>query len=389
MELRKLTQVIIASSLVSFLASPAMADDPAPAAIEFSGYIDVYSQHSPQGHMPAPPNTGPSYLEGRAFDALNDQVVLNMVELSAKRKVDEVTFRLDLAFGEMVDVLAGSGTMTDGRPSPTNFWESTRNITQAFLAYTPKQLPNLTVMAGKFYAMLGFETTKAKDNWQYSRSLSFNYAIPYWHEGLSVQYAWVPDKFSSTIQLLNAWDGRTSAETNKSPTLCLNLNTTPATGLTANYNFISGIETGAADSRRQVHEVNISYAILPEVSVAADYVLGSQEHAIAADQSRANWNSVAFYAKYSPTSWYVFSPRYEIFDDSDKGFALSGYSNTGGLRQKIQALTVANNFAISEGLEARLEFRQDKSNKDSFFKDKAGQGINHQDSYTLALLYSF
>jgi hypothetical protein len=385
---RKIKPCALISATLIGINTFALAEDKAPPPFEFNGYVDFYYQNSTQAHRPLSPATGPSYLEGRVFDNLNDEMVLNMAEISVKRKVGEVSFRMDLAFGQMVDALAGSGTLANGQPASANSQEPSRNITQAIVTYTPVKIPNLTVTAGKFYALIGYETTKAKDNWQYSRSLSFNYAIPYWHEGLSLQYGFVPDKFSAMVQVVNAWDGRISSESNKSPTFCFNLNTTPVADLAVNYNFMSGTESSDAYATRQLHELNAAYTISSKVSVAADYVMGSQKHAISADNSSAKWNTVAFYVKYNPVSWYTLSPRYEIFDDTDKGYALSGFNSAGGTKQKIKSFTVANNFMIADGLEGRLEYRTDKSNSSGFYKDRAGQNTDHQDSYTAAVLYS-
>jgi hypothetical protein len=203
-----------------------------------------------------------------------------------------------------------------------------------------------------------------------------------------MQYGVIPDKFSAMVQIVNAWDGRISSESNKSPTFCFNLNSTPNGDLVANYNFMTGAEGSDAKAIRQLHEINIAYKINSKVSVAADYVLGNQKRAISTDNSSAKWNTQAFYIKYNPISWYTLSPRYEIFDDTDKGFALSGFSSAGGTKQKIQSLTIANNFVVAEGLEGRLEYRTDKSTQSGFYKDRVGQNTDHQDSYTAALLYS-
>lgn len=379
--------IYLAPSICALMLSlNVAAAESAPSPFEFSGYLDVYYQNSPEAHDPTAPATGPAYLEGRVFDAHSNQVTLNMVELSAKRKVGDVAFRVDLAFGHMVDALAGSGTLSNGQPAAANAQEPTRNITQAFVAYSPASVPNLTITAGKFYTHMGYEVTRAKDNWQYSRSLTFNYAIPFWHEGLSANYAFVPGKFGATIYLLNAWDGRVSTEANKSATLGANLNATPIDGLTANYNYIGGVET--VRDRREAHELNVAYAVSPQVSVAADYVMGSHEKAVNTNTDDAKWSGLAFYVKYSPMSWYTLSPRYEIFNDAD-GYLLGTHSNTPATKHKITSITIANNFTLHDGLEARLEYRSDKSNADGYFKNSSGSNSDKQDSYTAALLYSF
>jgi hypothetical protein len=228
--------------------------------------------------------------------------------------------------------------------------------------------------------------TKAKDNWQYSRSYTYNYGIPFWHEGISGAYTIVPDKFVGTLYLLNAWDGRVSQEQNKSSTVGASLNFTGIDGIAANYNYIGGAE-GADQSLREAHEVNLTYTVNPVIALAMDYVLGSQKNIPTIGD--AKWNGLTVYLKAALTSFYSISPRYEVFDDSDKGFAVAGGLSAVGTKQKITAWTLTNNFNLGDGLEARVELRSDKSDSNLFFKDKDGSTTDHQETYTGALLYSF
>jgi hypothetical protein len=290
----------------------------------------------------------------------------------------------------MVDQLSGGGsqsvTGSGSGQNPTNTAanEPTRNLTQATVAYSASD--RLIIMAGKFYTHMGFEVTKAKDNWQYSRSYTFNYGIPFWHEGISGAYAVVPDKFSTTIYLLNAWDGRISQEQNQSTTVGLNLNYTGVQDLIANYNYLGGGES-ADKSRREVHEVNLSYTVSPTLSLAADYVAGMQKDIPTTGE--AKWSGLAFYLKFAVNGIYTISPRYEIFDDSDSGFAIAGGLSSPGTKQKISSWTLSNNFNLGDGLEARIEMRSDKSDSNLFFKDKAGGSTDQQNSYAAAFLYTF
>lgn len=187
-----------------------------------------------------------------------------------------------------------------------------------------------------------------------SRSYTFNYGIPFWHEGISGAYAVVPDKFSTTIYLLNAWDGRISQEQNQSTTVGLNLNYTGVQDLIANYNYLGGGES-ADKSRREVHEVNLSYTVSPTLSLAADYVAGMQKDIPTTGE--AKWSGLAFYLKFAVNGIYTISPRYEIFDDSDSGFAIAGGLSSPGTKQKISSWTLSNNFNLGDGLEARIEMR--------------------------------
>lgn len=384
----KVLRNVFLSSIVLASMNKALAQT--TSNIEWNGYFDFYYQSSPQGHaaIPATP-AGPDVLEGRYFDRHVNQMTLNMAEISLKKKLNKVSFRADIAMGEMVDQLSGGGsqsvTGSGGGQNPTNAAanEPTRNITQATLTYAATD--RLSITAGKFYSPVGLEGTKAKDNWQYSRSYIYNYG-PFWHEGVFGTYRIVPDKFSFTLHVVNGWDGRISQEQNKAASVGGNLNFTAVEGLTVNYNFMSGAESTDA-SRREAHELNFTYNLNPTISLAVDYLYGVQKNIPVVGDAR--WSGLALYLKTMINDLYTISPRYEIFDDSDKGFVVAGGFSAVSTKQKITSWTLANNFNLGDGLEARFELRADKSDSNLFFKDKDGTGIDHQESYTAALLYSF
>lgn len=353
--------------------------------VEWSGYFDLYYQNSPQGHVASPaPLAGPNVIEGSYFNRHANQITLNMAEISLKKKIGKVTFKADVALGEMVDQLSGGGSQSVTATNPTNAAanESTRNLTQATITYAATD--RVSVTAGKFYTHMGLEVTKAKDNWQYTRGYTFNYGIPFWHEGVSGAFTIVPDKFVSTVYLLNSWDGRIAQEQNKSATVGVNLNFTGIEGVNANYNYIGGAET-TDSNRREVHELNATYVVNPTISVAVDYIVGTQKMTT----DTAKWNALTLNLKAVVNSFYSISPRYELFDDSNNGFAIAGGLSAVGAKQKITSWTLANNFNLGDGLETRLELRTDKSNSNLFFKDKDGGTTDHQESYLVGLLYSF
>ncbi len=376
--------------LITLLILPciqAFAQEKTNSELKWQGYLDFYYQSSPQAHRVTSTTTnGPEVIEGRYFDRHINQMTLNMAELSLQKTTGRTNFRIDLAAGEMVDQLSGGSSQAATALTPTNpaANEPTRNITQAIISYKLKD--DLTLSAGKFYTHMGLEVTKAKDNWQYSRSYTYNYGIPFWHEGLSLNYLVIPEKFSTTLYVLNAWDGRISQEQNKSTTLGANLNYTGFKDLTLNYNFIGGAESNS-DGQRQVHELNVTYAISDKYAVAFDGIFGEQQKAPTV--GNAKWNALAIYLKAKISNIYTFSPRYEVFDDSDQGFAVSGGLTAVGVKQKITSVTLANNFTLDDGLEARLELRSDKSDSNSYFLNKDHSASDHQESYAVALLYSF
>lgn len=337
---------------------------------EWKGALDFYYQHSPQAHNS--PSPGPQILEGRYFDKYAEQLTLSMAELALKATRQKTQIRMDLAFGEMIDELSGGAAAN---------LEGTRHLTQAFLAY--QMTDRLKVSLGKFYSYLGQEVVKAQDNWQYSRSYLFNYGIPFWHEGLAINYVFIPEKLNGALYVLNGWDGRISQQNNNQVSVGINLAYTGVENLTVNYNFLTGAE-GSAGGTRQVHELNGTYHLSARWSFGFDGLYGRQSQV---NDEEVSWSAVVFYVKAQITPSYILSPRFELYDDAD-GFSVSGGLVAPGVKQKITAVTLTNSFMVEPGFEVRLELRSDRSNTDQYFKSKDGNATDHQESATLAVLYS-
>ena len=384
-------KILAITAISSLVATASWAQDASSNAssspIELSGYFDFYYQAGPQAHAalttPAP-TSGPRMVEGRSFDRVADQLTLNMIELSAKKKVGKVAYRLDAAFGEMVDVLAGNGptlgAMGTNSPNPAAN-EPTRNITQATIAYTAAE--GLTITAGKFYSPMGYETTKAKDNLQYSRSLTYNFGVPFWHQGLNVAYEAIPKKFTATAYVVNGWDGRLASQTSRTPALGLAVNATPIDPLVLNLVYLEAPESGAGSGRRSAAEFNATYNFTAQYALAADGVWGTWKSP--SGGTDAKWNGITLYGK-AQFGVYTLSPRFEIYDDSDSGLTMAVGT---AVKQKITAVTISNNFDLGDGFEGRVEYRTDKSDSNVYFKNSDGTATDKQDTYTVALLYSF
>ena len=84
-------------------------------------------------------------------------------------------------------------------------------IEQAFLSLKPPKAKGFELDFGKFVTSAGAEVIEAKDNWNYSRSLLFAWAIPYWHFGLRTS---MPVSKIDTIgvQVVNGWNNVTSEQ---------------------------------------------------------------------------------------------------------------------------------------------------------------------------------
>ncbi len=63
----------------------------------------------------------------------------------------------------------------------------------------------LTLTFGKFVTPNGAEVIESNKDWNYSRGLLFNYAIPFYHFGLSAAYTF-NDKYTLTGYVVNGWN---------------------------------------------------------------------------------------------------------------------------------------------------------------------------------------
>src|SRR5207253_11230538 len=103
-------------------------------------------------------------------------------------------FRVDLDFGPVTE------TVHAAEPGGLEFL---KNIEQAYGSYLFGK--KLQVDVGKFVTPAGAEVIEAKDNWNYSRSLLFALAIPYYHFGTRVTYT-ANDKWSLAGIVVNGWN---------------------------------------------------------------------------------------------------------------------------------------------------------------------------------------
>ena len=66
------------------------------------------------------------------------------------------------------------------------------------------------------------------------------------------------------------------------------------------------------------------------ITLATDYVLGTQKNIPSVGDTK--WSGLSIYMKAALNSVYSISPRYEIFDDSDNGFAIAGGLSATGIK---------------------------------------------------------
>jgi hypothetical protein len=339
------------SALLSFFRS-----------IELSGFIDGYYSYNFNK-----PGTGKAGVE-RTFDIYHNSFSLSMAELALEKKPTSDSrggFRLDLDYGQ---------TQTLVNAAEPGDKTVLQNIGQAYVSYLMPAGSGLQFDFGKFVTPLGYETIKAKDNWNYSRGLLFTNAIPFYHMGVRATYN-VNNNFSLAGYLVNGWNDVVDNNTGKTGAVQVTVKPTGALAIIETYIF-GPEQAGENQDKRWVSDTVATFTVTPQFSLAGNYDYGQDKETGA----KVKWQGIAGYARIQPTSWFALSPRAEFYNDT-QGFTL-------GMAQKIKEITVTGELKSKDGFLFRMEYRRDFSDIPFFLKNASTQ-VKNQNTFTAAVIYAF
>ncbi len=345
---------------------------PSPAAAQDAGFLEFFRNTELFGSVDFfytysgnEPETG-SIVPLGVFSGEHNQLSLALAEVGLSKGAtsdDRVGFRVDLDFGPVAD------TVNSFEPGGDTF----RNIQQAYISYLAPVGSGLTVDVGRYVTQHGAEVIEAQDNWNYSRSILFGFAIPFYHTGIRLNYA-VNDMFSFGGTISNGWNN--SVENNSGKTYSLMATITPLPALTIIQNYMGGPEqTGSSDDWRHLYDATVIYDVSDMLSVMANYDYGHESFGPA----DVSWQGIALYAKAQVNPTLALIPRFEYYNDSD-GF-------TTGAAQKVKELTLTADVTQMNGLIMRLEYRRDWSDVD-FFEESSGP-TDSQNLFTVGFVYAF
>ena len=279
--------------------SPPAPSEPPP--IELSGSLDVYSGYNFNG-------TNSGLNEMRAFDTQDGGFALNYAELVIARNRGPVGFRLDAGFGSASDALylADPSSKTDS--------SNARWLSHLQQAYIEAKLPhNVTIDGGKFVTMHGFEVIETKDNWNYSRSLLFSFAIPFLHTGFRA--TWAPkDEVSLGAAWVNGWNS-TIEDGSKMQTGCLMGMYKPRSSVQIVLNYMFGEDHPVSSppaplTFRNLVDGTVTWTPTDKLSLAVN---GDYGHDAA--MNGVDWEGVAGYARYQIKSYAATAARFEYLAD--------------------------------------------------------------------------
>jgi hypothetical protein len=327
---------------------------------EISGFVDGYYGYN--FNTPVTRKAGPE----RTFDVFHNSFSLNLAELSfAKVPTADSRggFRLDLDYGPTQDIVNAT------EPLGT---QALNNVGQGYLSYQADVGKGLQIDFGKFVTPLGYEVIKTKDNWNYSRSLLFTLAIPFYHMGFRATYN-VNDKIALAGFVVNGWNNARTVIDRK--TVIGQVILKPTSAFSVSETYIGGPQLPNTHTWRHVADTVATYNLNSKVSLAGNYDYGTDKQSGAV----VRWQGVAGYGRYQANNWFALAPRWEFYSDP-QGF-------TSGAAQDLKEFTITSEFKHKDGVIARLEYRYDYSDIPFYLKDN--RFSTHQNTFTVGLIYAF
>jgi Putative beta-barrel porin-2, OmpL-like. bbp2 len=354
----------------SAAAAPPPAKDPPTwsiGPIDFSGAIDGY--YNWNFNHPAS-RENPGFYN---FAIPTNQFDLSLAKLDLSHSPDPVGFEFDFGYGETMKIVNSSDN--DG--------QFNQYVEQAYVSYKPKQLKGLELDFGKFVTSAGAEVIESYTNWNYSRSLLFALAIPYYHFGLRTSFP-VGSHFTGGFQVINGWNNVVDNNTGKTIGVTGALNYSKASWF---INYYAGPENAGTNvGWRHLFDTTLLLTPSGKFNAYINYDYGQNRNAIGdvvdgfVTGDLQHWQGVAVALHFQATSKWAFTPRIEYFSDPE------GFST--GTSQDMKEFTITGEYKLLEGLMWRAEYRHDWSNQPTFERGFEGTS-NDMDTATIALIGYF
>jgi hypothetical protein len=346
-------------------SQPAAAAAPAPAPSAWTKHgIDFYLLGDGYGILNFNhPASG--YNDLYNFDDKANEFHLNLAKFSMEKASGILGFRLDVGTGRTLDIASA------GDNAPSGF----KYIEQMYIEFRPPKAHGVQIDFGKFVTSAGAEVIESNANWNYSRSLLFSWAIPYYHFGARATIP-VNKVFSTGVQLVNGWNSL--GVNNGFETVGVLGNFTWKKATWSNDYYTGPQKEGAISAYRQLYDTTLLLTPNDKTNVYLNFDYGTEKPG---GGSRAKWTGFAAAARYQLTNRFALAPRAEFFDD------VNGWST--GVAQTVKEVTMTGEMKIANGLISRLEFRRDMSDKPYFDRGAGIMVAKDQTTVALALIAFF
>jgi len=352
----------------SAAAAPATPPAPPPkyGGFVFSGLIDGYITDNTN-------HPGNALDQLQNFDIINGQPELSMIKFTVDKSDSVFGFHFDVGTGETMRLIHA------GDPAAEQH-KALRYFEQMYLIAKPKNMHGTEIDFGTFVTSAGAEVIEANSNWNYSRSLLFAWAIPYYHFGLRTSTP-INKVVTVGVQVVNPWNETAGPHTFTNIGLTLAV----TKGIyTWNTNYYVGpnnpvIGTQPSGGMRNLFDSTLLVAPNDKTSFYINGDYGRNNNPVG--NGFANWEGIAFAGRYQVTKKGAFAGRAEYFKDP-QGFET-------GTAQSLGEGTVTGEYKLTDMFITRLEARHDISSVEFFNKGTRPNSAFGETTLTLSVMAVF
>lgn len=388
-----------------------------------SGFVDVY--YNWNSNHPSNNN-----ILACSFDCRSQSMSLNMIELILDKAPDATAglagrtgYHFAAGYGDTEVAInnaefAASGPVNPGfdggKGGPGTFPGFDQYVKEAYFSYLVPVGSGLQVDVGKFVTPLGAEVIESKDNWNYSRGLLFNYAIPLNHFGARAKYTFNP-KFNLTGYFVNGFNN--VVDNNSGKTYGVSVGWTPTKKNSVTLNYFAGPEmstgsygyTSSAETTlvnvnnfwRQTWDLVYMYNLTSKLTFMMnyDYVHGDRLILGCSTTSEScypyNLSSPTYftggagYLKYAFDDKNYVAARYEYFYDRDSFSGIGSGNGAHPQHAHIQEFTATYQRTLASYLLARFEYRRDMTGDPFFQLANYSPLVKQQSIVTFGMIFLF
>ncbi|HEX7360997.1 MAG TPA: porin [Bryobacteraceae bacterium] len=346
--------------LFSFAAGMACAQTAQWHGIAFSGLADGYYSYN-NNHS----SSGLNQLY--TFDDKTDQWDLNLLKATASEAPTPVGFRVDLGLGRAMEIMHAPS------PDPSFF----NYVEQAYVSLKPKQWKGFEADFGDFVTSAGAEVIETKDDWNYSRSLLFTLAIPFYHFGVRTSMP-VGSGVTVGLQLVNGWNEIVDTHGNNMQTVGITAVLTRKMFTWSDTYYTGPQYTNVTKGNRSLYDTTLLLTPWTKFNAYLNFDYGRQ-HGLLSGLN--HWEGIAVAARYQLNRHFAISPRVEYYDDAT-GF-------TTGARQRLHEVTLTGEYKVIRGFLARIEYRHDGSDIPFYTRGNAEAPAKTQSTVSAGLIAYF
>ena len=294
---------------------------------------------------------------------------------------DRGGFRIKLNYGEDAQLTSGSivGNVPGGS-SADDF-----DFQEAYAQFIAPIGNGIDLRVGKMNTLIGYEVIESPLNPNFSRSWLFGFGEPFTTTGVRASYQF-NDVVSFSVGGINSFTG-TQSDANRGKSVEALLGITPIDWLGISIFGFWGPEgaVGAKNADRLLIGGIVTADVTDQTSVVVEGYYANQANAArtaaatAPAGGNARWNGIAGYLIHDIDDQWGLRFRGEIFEDA-QGFLT-------GTPQTLWEVTTTLQYKLIPSLITRLEFRYDKSNRNSFLV--GSRAVSSQQTLATEVIYLF